>query len=282
MTLRPLKNPAFNLTSIISEIGKYLEYVRVSFMVMLAYRVNFAIGIVTYIIHVAVYYYLYQALYMREISINGYGLHEILTYVSLGWIAKSLYLNYIDREIATDVESGHLAMEMIKPVDFQMMYFARGFGQTCYRLFLFTPPIILVTAVMFSWKGPASGGHLILFLISTFMSVLIYLGINYIVGVFSVIFLSLRGVIYAKNLIIELLSGLLAPIDWFPGWFQTMSAWLPFQYIAYNPLKIYLGHWDHLKTAQALGAQCLWTVILLLLGRGVWHICRRRILIQGG
>ncbi len=266
----------------INELGKYLDYVRVSFQVMLAYRINFAIGIITYIIHVAVYYYLYQALYTSDVTINGYGLNEMLTYISLGWIAKSLYLNYIDREIASEVESGQLAMEMIKPVDFQMMYFARGFGQTLYRLLLFTPPITMVTALLFTWNPPASGGHLGLFIISTLMSVVIYLGINYIVGVFSVIIISLRGVIYAKNLIIELLSGLLAPIDWFPGWFQTMSAWLPFQHIAYNPLKIYLGHLNPHQTVQALGAQFLWIVILLLLGRLVWYLCRRRILIQGG
>ena len=52
-----------------SELFKYTEYVRISFQKMLAYRVSYMIGVVTYVIHVAVYYFLYKALYQDHNSI---------------------------------------------------------------------------------------------------------------------------------------------------------------------------------------------------------------------
>lgn len=265
-----------------SEVSKYYEYVRISFQKMLAYRVSYLIGVVTYVIHVAVYYYLYKALYGEHTSINGYGLQEMLTYISIGWISKSLYLNYIDRELTDDVQSGQVAMDLIKPIDFQFMYFARGLGQSLFRGVLFTPPIILFTVLIFSISPPASILHFFLYLVCTLFSILIYLGINYIVGLFAIFFLSIRGILYSKNLIIELMSGLLVPIDWFPGWFQTLNAFLPFQAIAYSPLQVYLGRVQGKELLSTMLLQVVWLVIILLLGRLVWRFCQRRILIQGG
>ncbi len=255
---------------------------RISFHKMLAYRISYLIGIITYIIHVSVYYFLYKALYHQSSTINGYDLQQMVTYVSIGWISKSFYLNYIDRELTEEVKSGHVAMDLIKPIDFQLMYFARGLGQSLFRIVLFTPPIIVVTSCLFSISAPASPWHMLFFILSTFFSVLIYLGINYIIGLLSIFFLSISGILYSKNMIIELLSGLLIPLDWFPLWFQKISAFLPFQAIAYLPLKIYLGSLVGSELVLALILQFLWVIIIGFIGRLVWKLCQRQILIQGG
>jgi len=262
--------------------GKYFDYLRVSFQTVLAYRARYFVGVVTYLVHVAVYYFLYKALFHGGGSIKGYDLSSMVTYVAVGWVSKSFYLNYIDHELAHDVRMGQIAMDLIKPVDFQLMYYFRGYGQSLFRIVLFTPPIVLATWLVFPVQGPAGAGHLALFFLSTFLSALIYLGINYLFGIVAVFFLSIEGVLYPKNLMIELFSGLLIPIDWFPGWFQTLSALLPFQSIAFVPLSIYLGRLEGAALAGALGMQLLWAAGLFLAGRGLWAVGRRRILVQGG
>jgi len=269
-------------TSAPSRWSIYFEYLRVSFQTFMAYRARYFVGVSTYIIHVGVYYFLYKALFEHGGMIKGYSLEQMVTYVAIGWVSKSFYLNYVDHELASDVRMGQLAMDMIKPIDFQWMCFAKGLGQSVFRLILFTPPIVLVTLWVFPVSGPASWGHLLLFFLSTFLSALIYLGINFLFGVFAVFFLSIEGILYPKNLMIELFSGLLIPIDWFPRWFQMISAALPFQSIAYAPLLIYLGKLDSSKIATTLGIQFFWAVVLLIAGRILWKICQRKILIQGG
>ena len=263
-------------------IGKYLEYLRVSFQTVLAYRARYFVGVFTYLIHVSVYYYIYQALFAHGGSIQGYTMVEMVTYISVGWLAKSFYLNYIDLDLAGDVRMGRIAMDLIKPIDFQLMYYFRGYGQSLFRILLFTPPIVLATLMVFKIQGPASGGHLMLFLFSTFLSALIYLGINFIFGLLAIFFLSIEGVLYPKNMMIELLSGLWIPIDWFPEWFKLISAYLPFQAIAFVPLSIYLGRMDAEEMTQALWVQLLWAVGFFGAGRGLWLYSRRKILLQGG
>lgn len=260
----------------------YAEYCRISLQHMLAYRARYYVGIVTYVIHVAVYYYLYRALYAQGTALGGYELPQMLTYVTLGWVCKSFYLNYIDREMADEVRNGAIAMDLIKPIDLQWVMFARGLGQGVFRLLLFTPPVLLTTMLLFEVQPPAGWVALGLFVLSTLLSALLYLGLNYLVGLSAVYFLSISQMLYSKNLVIELLSGLLIPIAWFPAWFQTLSAWLPFQGIAYVPLEIYLGRLAGWPAFQALLIQAGWALALILIGRWWWQHCRRRLLIQGG
>ena len=62
----------------------YLEYLRISFQNMMAYRARYYIGVVTYVIHVAVYYFVYKSLFASGGEIRGYDLNQMLTYVSVG------------------------------------------------------------------------------------------------------------------------------------------------------------------------------------------------------
>tara|TARA_B100000609_G_scaffold198362_2_gene197800 strand:- start:35 stop:880 length:846 start_codon:yes stop_codon:yes gene_type:complete len=278
-----LASPSGTMTG--SRAGIYLEYLRISFQNMMAYRARYYVGVITYLIHVAVYYFIYRSLFggaEGETSINRYSLSEMLTYVSIGWACKSFYLNYIDRDMAGDVRSGQIAMDLIKPIDLQWVHYAKGMGQSLFRLILFTPPVIIATAIMFEVSPPSSWPNLILFSISTLLSAVIYLGINFLIGLAAVWFLSIEQILYSKNLMIELFSGLLIPIDWFPGWFQTLSSWLPFQAIAYVPLQIYLGRIDGSAAWQAIGMQLVWSLVLFIAGRMLWLICQRKMLIQGG
>jgi ABC-2 type transport system permease protein len=266
----------------VSSRAKYFEYLRISFQSVLAYRARYFVGVITYMVHIAVYYFIYKALFANSTSIEGYSLPDMVTYVSIGWVAKSFYLNYIDQELAQNVRMGQIAMDLVKPVDFQLMYYFRGYGQSLFRICLFTPPIVLASVLVFPINAPAGWMNLGLFFISTFFSALIYLGINYVMGILAVFFLSIEGVLHPKNLMIELFSGLLIPIDWFPGWFQNLSAALPFQAIAYLPLSIYLGRLKGMQLWFSLGLQVAWAVGLFLLGRFLWQISQRRLLVQGG
>lgn len=263
-------------------IAPYIEYLRLSFQSLLAYRTNYVIGVLTYLIHVAVYFFIYKALYSGGGNINNYSLNDMVTYVSIGWISKSLYINYIDHEVAGDVKNGKIAMELVKPVDYQLLNYAKGLGQTFFRLLLFTPPIIIATTIVFPVLPPSSIYTFFLFLVSTFLSVLLYLGLNYIMGLIAIYTVSIVGILYPKNMLIELFSGLLVPIDWFPKWFQTLSSFLPFKYIAYVPLSLYLGRVDITVAYKALLIQFFWVIFLFAAGRILWTMCKRKITIYGG
>ncbi len=65
----------------------------------------------------------------------------MITYVAVGWAIRSFYFNEIDRDLATQVQEGRLAMSLIRPVDFQTVMIADAAGQSAFRAVLFTIPI---------------------------------------------------------------------------------------------------------------------------------------------
>jgi len=106
--------------------------------------------------------------------------------------------------------------------------------------------------------------------------------INFMIGTCAIPLKSILALIRAKYWLIELLSGLLIPIGFFPESLQKVMAWLPFEHIAYTPLQIYLGKLDRAQALRALGTQWLWVVGLLILAHLWWGRSSRKITIHGG
>jgi ABC-2 type transport system permease protein len=259
-----------------------LEFARVSFVNALAYRVRYFTGIVTYCIYVSVYYSIWKAIYEHSSSIEGFDFPQLLTYVAVGWIIRSFYFNNIDQEIAYQVMEGRLAMDLVKPVNLQMMYLARAAGESLFRLGLLTAPTALILLLIFRLRPPASLLHAAAFLASVGLSFLIVAAINFAVGTFALRLKSILGLLRAKFFLLELFSGLLLPISFFPMVFQRAFSVLPFEYISYIPVLIYLGKMSGPEILRALALQLFWAASLLALGDGMWRWASRKITIQGG
>jgi len=93
---------------------------------------------------------------------------------------------------------------------------------------------------------------------------------------------SILGLIRAKYFLIEIMSGLIIPISFFPGSLIRLSQWLPFQHISYTPLLIYMGKIDGSRLWSTMAVEFAWAAGLLLLGHVVWRRATRKITVQGG
>ena len=257
-------------------------FARIGFLNMLAYRARYYVGVLTYLFNVAVYYFIWRAVFRQSASVVGLSLPEMITYVAVGWTIRSFYFNEIDRDIAAQVQEGRLAMNLIRPVDFQTMMIADSAGQSAFRAVLFTVPIGVVVALVFPVRPPVSTAAGLLFLISAAMSFFLVAAINFLVGLIAIRTKSIMGILRAKYLILELLSGLLIPTTLFPEPFRTALFASPFPHINYTPAALYLGKASGFAALRLLGLQAAWTAALLAAGQFAWKRSRSRITIQGG
>jgi len=260
----------------------YWEFGRVGFVNTLAYRLRYFTGIITYFIYVSVYYFIWKAIYEHSASIEGFDFAHLLTYVGVGWIIRSFYFNSIDQELAYQVTEGRLAMDLIKPVNIQAMYVARAAGESIFRLGLLTIPTALVLFLVYPLRPPASAWHAGAFLLSVVLSFFIVAAINFAVGTFALRLQSILGLLRAKFFLLELFSGLLLPISFFPEAFQKVFKLLPFEYISYVPMLIYLGKLNGRGLLFAIGWQVFWVAALLAAGDALWRWSSRKVIIQGG
>ncbi len=261
----------------------YAEFSRIGFVNILAFRLRYFTGIITYLLNVTVYYFIWSAVFRNATgSIAGFSLPQMITYVSVGWIIRSFYWNTIDQEMAYEVIEGKIAMDLIKPVSVQWMWIFRAMGESAFRLGLLTVPTAVVVAFVFPVQGPASGTDLTLFIIAVIGSFFLMGAINFMIGTCAIPLKSILAMIRAKYWLIELLSGLLIPMTYFPKAAQRILSWLPFEHIAYTPLSIYLGRFSTNKAIQLLCVQWVWVVILLFAAHWWWERATKKITIHGG
>lgn len=263
----------------------YLEFTRVTFLKMLAYRLRYYTGIVSYLVFVAGNTFLFRAVFAamppgREIG--GYDAASIVTYIAIAWIGRSLVFNNIDSELSTAVTEGNIALQLMKPIDFQAMTYFGALGEMGFRLILFTLPISVVVFPLFGVAGPASPGAAAGAAASFFLAFLVNSGVNFIVGTFALRMKSIYGVMRAKYIVLELLTGALVPLSFFPDTLRRVTEMLPFQAIGYVPVTIWMGQRPGAALGRALALQAFWAVALYLVGALLWRAGVRRTSVQGG
>ena len=102
------------------------------------------------------------------------------------------------------MQEGKLAMNLIRPVDFQMVMIADAAGQSAFRAILFTVPISVVLALIFPAQAPGVGRRPeLLFLLSAAMSFFLVAGLNFLVGLVAIRSKSILGLLRAKYLVVE-------------------------------------------------------------------------------
>ena len=67
----------------------YLDFIRIRFLMMLAYRVNYYSGIVIYAINIGAYYFFWQAIYGEQKTLAGFTVAQMTTYVAVSWMARA-------------------------------------------------------------------------------------------------------------------------------------------------------------------------------------------------
>ncbi|GJM45430.1 MAG: ABC transporter permease [Gemmatimonadota bacterium] len=262
----------------------YLEFTRITFIKMLAYRLRYYTGIVTYLVFVAGNAFLFRAIYSglpEGTVIGGFNEAAVVTYIAVAWIGRSLTFNNVDRELATQVTGGNIAQNLLKPIDIQAMTFFGALGEALFRFVLFTVPISIVIVPLFHVGAPDAFSGLAAAL-SFFLAFLINTAINFIVGTFALHLKSIMGLVRAKHVVMELLTGALIPLSFFPDSWRQVVEMLPFASITYVPVTIWMGMRQGEALVQALLVQVFWAVALYGLGVALWRHAIRRTTVQGG
>lgn len=269
---------------ICTAVSVYWTFVRTAFLTMLAYRLRYFTGILTYLLLSSVHFFIWQAVYAgrADTELYGFSLAQMITYISVGWISRSFYFSNIDDEINNLVSSGQISTYLLRPVNFQLMLIARAIGESLFRITFFSTPIAVVLLFLFPILLPAGVGDWLLFCYSTFVGFFILVQFNFLIGLLAFYFKSIDGVMRAKYYLVQLLSGLLLPIEFFPGWAQQILNMLPFKMIASVPLNFYLGKIPAVAVPGVIFGQLLWLLLLYLIGRACWQSAFSRLTLQGG
>lgn len=85
-----------------------------------------------------------------------------------------------------------------------------------------------------------------------------------------------------KDVFINVLAGTILPVWYLPEAIQNIIKYTPFAAIYITPLKIYLNQMGTKQQIEALLMQLIWIIILALFGNLLWHMGKKKLVVQGG
>jgi ABC-2 type transport system permease protein len=262
--------------------GAYLDFIRIRFLTMLAYRINYYSGILIYSLNIGVNYFTWMAIYGNGDSLGGFTATQMTSYVAVSWMARAFYFNNLDREISTDIRDGSIAIQFIRPYNYVLVKMMQGLGEGMFRFLLFMIPGMAIAMLLFPVQLPTAPSAWAGFLVMLFFSFLINSQINIITGLSAFFVENNEGMMRMKRVIVDLFSGLIVPISLFPDWLSSILKVLPFQAITYLPGSVFTGRVQGVGIWNVLGIQVVWFLAILIPIVWLYHAARQRLFVQGG
>lgn len=263
----------------------YLEFIKNTFQSNMAYRMNVSLRVVTRIIFMFIQVTVWTALYKGASNtgtlIGSVSLREMVTYTILSTGITILLGNNTVFVINKKIESGELAMDLIKPLNFKGFIFCGVLGDNLFRLIFEFIPILILGIWVFGLNY-ASPLNTLLYIIAMCNGILINFLISYCMGLLCFWYFSVYHLGNLTFQLIRLFSGSFIPLWFFPGGFYWAAMLLPFRLIYYSPISIYLGKYSVAHSVSVILLQIFWIVILQVAEKLLWRKGVEKIVVQGG
>jgi ABC-2 type transport system permease protein len=179
------------------------------------------------------------------------------------------------------IRDGELAGQLLRPLHPLHGDLAYFIGWKVVTIVLWLPIAAVLTAVFHPAVHP-SALQVVVFCIAIWGAYLVRTMVQSTIGMLN--FWTTRGAaLFDLYMAVELLlSGRLVPLKLMPGWAQTLANFLPFKWTFGYPIEALVGNLSTRSLLAGLGAQALWTLILLVAFRFAWRAAIRRFSAVGG
>jgi ABC-2 type transport system permease protein len=189
--------------------------------------------------------FLWMAIYRtaaREV-IGGYSVKEMVTYLLGGGLINSFILTTAENpETSQSIQDGTLSTYLIQPINPYGIWFFRDLGSKTFFFALGLSTylglcLFFAKYVVFS----PSLDHLLYFLISLILASFLQFFLFQSFSLLSFWVENTYGIRFTMRVIMEVIGGAIIPISFFPQILQKIFLLLPFPFLIYLPMKIYLG-----------------------------------------
>ena len=272
--------PAPRVSDLRRDVRAYRAMGRAAFRSLVAYQTSFLFGLLATTLAAVAMLYLWRSV-LAAGTINGFDWPAMKAYLLVAFVAGSLVSSYVDYRMAGRIQQGDVAMDLVRPVDYQRSRFAEALGFGGYEL---GTGLVVAAAAAAVFGGVPAPAHQSLgpFAVSAVLVLPLRFGIVYISALVVFWTRNYIGVQSARIALITLFSGGLVPLAFFPGWLQGLAFALPFAGMASTPALLYVGRLAGADAWRAVGVQAAWTVGLWWLGRAMWRGASRQLTVHGG
>lgn len=263
-------------------LKKYRSIANRSLQNVLAYRTSYVIGFLANAVNLLAIYFLWQGIYSGRAEVGGYSWDQMKTYLLVTFLANSVLSWYSETSISGKILDGSVAVDLLKPIDFQTARFSETLGASLLEGGMSATLLVLFASFLSGITLPHSLLVYFLFALSLLGAILVKFGVVYLAALLCFWSTGSMGIVWARIAVTNLLSGALVPLAFFPDWLERLALWLPFQSIIHTPTMIFLQQTDTLGSLKLIALQAFWGIALWIAGKCMWNWAVRQVTIHGG
>lgn len=265
---------------------------------------GFGRGIVSLALRTAEGQWTYSGAILMSLAANGVGLLVLLSVWSAAYadvqrserlpadqltayLILAFLLNFavsvmVDARLGSRILSGAVLFDLARPLGCMPVQMGQAIGALLGKLPALSAMAVVAGLLLPHSTLPSEVAQVAFGAISMVLAFFVNFAIEYLAAQLLFLTTHFYGVVAARMAIHGALSGLFAPLMFFPSGLEMVGRWLPFRHVIETPLVILLGV-RHVESTQTLLAwQVSWIAFLLAAA----HISLRRMLknfaIHGG
>lgn len=263
----------------------YFKFFKNAFASNLEYKFDTIFRGIGQVIEIVVQISVWTALYYfnnkSTISNDNVELKTMIYYVIISAGISILVNNNVIYLIENKIRTGEISSDFIKPIDFQKYMFSIATADNIYNFIFRFIPILLIFIPFYGIHIP-SVKMFILFFLSLINGILISFLLAYILGLVGFWYLSIWHLERILWDCTRLLSGSFIPLWFFPDSLLKITNALPFRFIYFVPISIFLEKIPFQESIICILQQLVWIVLLYIFSKWVWSKGIDKLVIQGG
>ena len=215
-------------------------------------------------------------------ELGGYTMLQAATYVWLGQVLLAPIEAFGTREVSQRVHQGDIAVDLLRPTGFLGLHYAQKLGRSGFLMLGRGVPPLVVGALVTGLALPEDPLSYLLGALSLLLAITVAFLADMMVNLAAFWLVETRGLTVVYTATMNLLSGFLIPIVWFPDWLLAIARATPFPSMIQTPIDTLSGRVPPAEAAGLLAVQAGWVA---LLGLAAWAMLRagtRSLEVQGG
>ncbi len=246
-----------------------------------AYRAWVWMEFAVQVLAMTVMYFFWQAVYANGGTLSGLTFQQTINYVMIAQMLMPLVENRLIFNFGSMIREGQIAIDLLRPLDFQARFYVDAAGNLALNLLL-KVPLLIMAVIFFQVQLPRDLATWLVFLVSLVLGHAVMFCFDWIFSCLAFYSTETWGLSVVRVAVVTFFSGALIPLQMMPPWLLAIATLLPFAQSVYVPVSFLSGVTPISAAPQAWLLQLAWLLGLGITSRLVFRRAVRRVTVQGG
>ncbi len=260
---------------------KYWIVFKKSLKSELAYRSAALWGMLSAALGFLVQVFLWRALLGTGVR-SDTSFPDMLLYLLINSFMLELTRANVAGMIETAMVDGTISMELLRPISYKGYMLSQTLGKNIYGALTATAPVLVLSLFFMPGAVLPDAVHILLFFPSALLGIALMFEVTYLAGLLAFWLQRcwfIRFYLYGFQ---SIFGGTMVPIWFYPEFLKAASYWLPFRYMTFEPINIFLMKTPVEQAWVPILAAFLWLVGLSMADKLVWRAATKRLTVNGG